>query len=432
MRAFLPLLTFVCVFLGSGFYFSSRDVDFAFYQIAAPVAALPAILLAFLVMRGGFDRKLTTFMQGLGDPNVLTMCMIYLLAGAFGAVVKSVGGVDAAIFWGLKAIPPQFLLPGFFLLTALISTSIGTSMGTISALGPIALGLAEAGGWDKVLVFGILVGGAMFGDNLSFISDTTIAATRSQGCPMRDKFRVNFRISFPAALLTLMVIFILGSAGEQAVAVKEAPIYMVLPYLLVLVLALMGVNVFLVLTLGIVVAGGLGMLVPQYSALKWAQDIWAGFKDMQEIFILSLFMGGLAHMMKAEGGIETLKQFLKRMTFKSPQLERLWAEFSISLSVILANLAVANNTVAILITGDLAREVSRAEGVPPARSASLLDIYSCVVQGVIPYGAQILLASQIAKLSPVDLAGSIHYCYLLGALALLSMLARAYRQRSVG
>nr|WP_295898840.1 Na+/H+ antiporter NhaC family protein [uncultured Bdellovibrio sp.] len=427
MRAFLPLLTFIALFLGSGIYYHLQGAEFAFYKLPSPVATLPAIILAFLLMKGTFDKKVNTFMEGLADHNILTMCLIYLLAGAFGSVVKAIGGVDAVIFWGMKIMPENFLLPGFFLLAALISTSIGTSMGTISALGPIALGLAETGGLEKALVFGALIGGAMFGDNLSFISDTTIAATRSQGCSMKDKFRVNFRLSLPAALLTVMILF-LSFAPGHVVSVKEMEIFKALPYAVVLILALLGINVFLVLVLGILLAGGLGLFATEgYSLLQWAQDIYTGFKDMQEIFLLSLFMGGLGQMMKVEGGIAILRGLFMKMKFQSARLEKLWAEFSIALSVSIANLAVANNTVAILITGDLAKEISKAEEVPAPRSASLLDIFSCVIQGLIPYGAQILLASQMAKLSPLALVGEVYYCYVLGGMTLVSMFWRTSR-----
>ncbi|MFV8256722.1 Na+/H+ antiporter NhaC family protein [Bdellovibrio bacteriovorus] len=426
MRPFLPLLTFVAVFLGSGFYYLWQGVDFAFYQLPSPVATLPAVILAFILMKGAFDRKLTTFMQGLGDFNVLSMCMIYLLAGAFGAVVKAIGGVDATIYWGLKVIPESLMVPGFFFLAALISTAIGTSMGTISALGPIALGLATAGGVDKAAIFGVLVGGAMFGDNLSFISDTTIAATRSQGASMRDKFRVNFAISLPAGLITFILLYFTVKSGV-AVPVNPGDLYKALPYIVVLILALLGMNVFLVLILGIGLAAMLGLFFADYTVLRLGQDIYSGFKEMQEIFLLSMIMGGLGQMMKEQGGLGTLKKALEHLRFRSRKWERLWSEFSIALSVSVANFAVANNTVAIVITGDLAREVARAEGVPPARSASILDIFSCVVQGVIPYGAQILLASQMAKISPLELAGSVHYCYLLLLLTIVSMVWRTLR-----
>lgn len=426
MRAFLPLLTFISLFLGSGIYYQLQGAEFAFYKLPSPVAALPAILLAFLLMKGTFDKRMNAFMEGLADHNVLTMCLIYLLAGGFGAVVKAIGGVDAVIYFGMKIMPDRFLVPGFFLLASLISTAIGTSMGTISALGPIALGLAETGGLPKELVFGALIGGAMFGDNLSFISDTTIAATRSQGCSMQDKFRTNFRLSLPSALVTMVLLMFVVAPGK-GVPVQEMELYKALPYAAVLILALGGVNVFLVLALGILMAGLIGIASPEYSLLKWAQDVYAGFKDMQEIFLLSLFMGGLAQMMKVEGGISILRGALKKMKFQNERLEKFWSEFSIALSVSIANLAVANNTVAILITGDLAKEISHEEKIPADRSASILDIFSCVIQGVIPYGAQVLLASQIAKVSPVALLGSIHYCYILGAVTLFAMFYRAFK-----
>ena len=312
--ALLPLLLFLALFIGSGVYYQSQDVEYAFYQISAPVAILPAIVLALVLGRGALNRRLETFIAGVGDSNIITMCIIYLLAGAFASVAKAAGGVDATVNFGLSIIPGSLVLPGLFVITAFIATAMGTSMGTIAALAPIALGLAEVSDLSLPLCIGAVVGGAMFGDNLSIISDTTIAATRSQGCEMRDKFRMNFAIALPAALLTLGWLYLQG-ADVTTEPAGDYELIKVLPYLAVLGLALSGLNVLLVLFTGIVLAGAVGLgTLPDYSLPQLSKDIYAGYTGMQEILILSLLIGGLGALMKAQGGLEFLARWIERLT----------------------------------------------------------------------------------------------------------------------
>ncbi len=421
--ALLPLLLFLAIFIGSGFYYQSQAVEFAFYQVQAPVAILPAIVLALLLARGPLNARIETFVRGVGDSTIITMCLIYLLAGAFAAVTKAVGGVDATVNAGLSYIPASLVLPGLFVVTAFIATAMGTSMGTIAALAPIAVGVADVTGLSLPLCVGTVVGGAMLGDNLSIISDTTIAATRTQGCDMRDKFRMNLAIAAPAALLTLLWLFYQGESGAVAPPADYALIKVV-PYVAVLVLALAGLNVMLVLFSGIVLAGLVGMMGEgAYSLAQLSKDIYAGYSGMQEILLLSLLIGGLGALMASEGGLAFLANAIDRLTAAvrrrgAPQRA---AELGISIAVGLTNVCTANNTVAILISGQLARDLATRHGVDPRRSASLLDIFSCVVQGVLPYGAQVLLASSLAGLSPLLLIGEIYYCWLLGAAALVSI-----------
>ncbi|NVK42466.1 MAG: Na+/H+ antiporter NhaC family protein [Oceanospirillaceae bacterium] len=418
--ALLPMLLFLALFIGSGLYYQSRDVEFAFYQISAPVAILPAIVLALLLGRGALNKRIETFIEGVGDNTIITMCLIYLLAGAFASVAKAVGGVDATVNFGLSVIPESLVLPGLFVITAFVATSMGTSMGTIAAIAPVAVGLAEATDLPLELTVGTVIGGAMFGDNLSIISDTTIAATRSQGCAMRDKFRLNLIIALPAAIATLALLFVLGGNGQIGEP-GDYDLLRVLPYVAVLVLAVSGLNVMLVLFTGILLAGVVGLVqVPDYNIAQLSKDIYAGYTGMQEILILSLLIGGLGALMKQQGGLEFLSRSIDRLTRGSR--ERRSGEASIAASVALTNLCTANNTVAIIISGSLARDIAGRHNVDPRRSASLLDIFSCVVQGMLPYGAQMLLAGSIAALSPLELIGSTYYCWLLGIIAVIAII----------
>ncbi|MFY0657032.1 MAG: Na+/H+ antiporter NhaC family protein [Neptunomonas phycophila] len=425
--ALLPLLLFLALFIGSGVYYQAANVDFAFYQISAPVAILPAIVLALALGAGALNKRLETFINGVGDNTIITMCLIYLLAGAFASVAKAAGGVDATVNFGLSIIPSQFVLPGLFIITAFVATAMGTSMGTIGAIAPIALGLSEASDLSLPLCIGAVVGGAMFGDNLSIISDTTIAATRSQGCAMRDKFRMNFLIALPAAILTLLWLYIQG-ADATITQATDYEFMKVIPYIAVLILAISGLNVLLVLFTGIILAGAVALLsVADYSIAQYSKDIYAGYTGMQEILILSLLIGGLGALMKAQGGLEFLAQQIQRFTNKRGDEPHTRAgEAAISVAVALTNVCTANNTVAIIISGGLAKDIADRQQVDPRRSACLLDIFSCVVQGLLPYGAQVLLAGSIAGLSPLLIIGNIHYSWLLGLVAIGTIIFRKH------
>ncbi|GAB3480452.1 Na+/H+ antiporter NhaC family protein [Marinomonas epiphytica] len=421
--ALLPLALFLVLFVGSGLWYQSQGVDFAFYQISAPVAILPAIALAILLAKGALNKRIETFVNGVGDNTIVTMVLIYLLAGAFASVAKSIGGVDATVNFGLSIVPPSLLLPGLFVITAFVATSMGTSMGTVAAIAPIAIGVAEAADLPLLLTVGTVIGGAMFGDNLSIISDTTIAATRTQGCDMKDKFRMNFKIALPAAILTIVGLFF-QSENAQITDVQDYELIKVLPYATVLVLAVAGVNVMLVLFSGILMAGLLGMaLSDEYHIANWSSDIYSGYTGMQEILILSLLIGGLGAIMKSEGGLDWLVTKVEKgaLALGAKAGSTRAGELSISLCVALTNLCTANNTVSILINGSVAKNISDKYQVDPKRSASLLDIFSCVVQGILPYGAQILLASSLAAVSPLDLVAYVQYSWVLAVVALVSI-----------
>lgn len=417
-KALLPFGVFVGVYLATGIILQLRGVDMAFYQLPSPVAAMLGVLCAFALFSGKIDEKIRTFLSGCGEENIMTMCMIYLFAGAFATVSSAMGGVDAVVNLGMSVLPPRFIAVGAFVIAAFIALATGTSVGTVTAMTPIAVGLAQAGGINVFLVVGATIGGAMFGDNLSMISDTTIAATRTQGVEMKDKFKTNFLIALPAALLTVVLLLAFGRPETLPVVVRqEVELVKVLPYLFVLGASLLGINVFVVLTGGIVFSGLIGIFTGSFTILEFTGNIYSGFQGMIEIFLLSMIMGGLAALVEKEGGIQWVLQKVKRIIKSKTS-----AEFGIAAMVSLTDMATANNTVAILINGSVAKEISDEYHIDPKRTASLLDIFSCVWQGLLPYSAQVLFAcALIPELdSPFQVISMCWYQYLLAAVAVLS------------
>lgn len=419
--ALLPLVIFLILFIGTGIFLTFMGTEMAFYQLSATVAILPAICISLLQGKSNLSKNITIFLYGMGEINIVTMCLIYLLAGAFASVTTSIGCVSATVNFALSLLSPSMILPGFFLIGAFISTAMGTSMGTIAAIAPIAVGVGQQTDISLSLLMGVVIGGAMFGDNLSFISDTTIAATRSQNCEMKDKFRMNFLIALPAALITIFLLW--ASSTSFYVVHKESYEFIkVLPYLVIIVLAIIGINVFVVLAVGILFSGILGLVTTNYSFLVWGQDIYKGFLGMNEIFVLSMLIGGLGELIRYHGGIAWLLKMVDILVThlskrKSPKV----GEWCIGLLVTLANLCVANNTVAIILTGKMSKEIADKHGVSCRKSASLLDIFSCVIQGLIPYGAQLLLAGSISQVSPFSIAIENWYCMALFLAACISI-----------
>jgi len=421
-KALLPFLIFILIYLGSGIILQTKGVEMAFYQFPAPVAIMIAIVIAFFMFKGTTEEKLADFIKGCGDENILTMCLIYLFAGAFASVASSMGGVTATANLGLSLIPAQYITAGIFVIASFLSISTGSAMGTIGALGPIAIATADTAGLNMTLMMAALVGGSMFGDNLSIISDTTIAATRTQGCDMRDKFKVNFMIALPAAILTFVLLLIFGKP-ETAVPLESLDynLIKVVPYVLVLVLAVLGLNVFYTLGCGIIIAGIIGLISGDITFLGFVNSIYGGFTGMTEIFLLSLLTGGLAYMVTKQGGLEWLITKIKGLIRGKKS-----AEIGIAAIASAADLAVANNTVAIIITGSISKSICEEYQVDPRRSASLLDIWSCVFQGFIPYGAQILLACSLTanasvQVSPLSLFPLLWYQQLLAVFAIISI-----------
>ena len=418
-KALIPFAVFIFLYLGVGIILETSGTEMAFYQLPAPVAIIVGVVVAFIIFKGSIEEKFSQFAKGCGNENILIMCFIYLFAGAFATVAKSMGGVDSTVNLGLSFIPAQYITAGLFVIAAFISVATGTSMGTISTVAPIAIATAEKAGLNMTLIVAAIIGGAMFGDNLSVISDTTIAATRTQNCELKDKFKVNFYIALPAAVLTFILLIIFGKP-ETIVPIQKLDynIVKVIPYILVLGLAVSGFNVFLTLGVGTVVAGIVGIAYGDLTPLTFAQNIYAGFTGMNEIFLLSMFTGGLAHMVTQHGGLQWILEKIQSVV-KSEKS----AQIGISAIAAAADMAVANNTVAIIITGPIAKELSRKYKVDPRKSASLLDIWTCIFQGFIPYGAQILLAGSLTAgaVSPLALFPFLWYQQLLAVFTLISM-----------
>jgi len=427
--ALLPIAFFLLIFIGSGVYLTLQGVEYAFYKVSASVAILPALILAVLLGRHSLSENIHVFLEGVREKNIITMCMIYLLAGAYTEVLKGIGGVEATVHFALQFIPQEATLPGIFIIGAFVSTSMGTSMGTIAALAPIAAGISQALGIHPALMAGAVISGAMFGDNLSMISDTTIAATQIHPCSLKDKFNINFMIALGPLVLTLLF-FALSTHGETQ-ALQESsssPAFIfTFPYLFVLLLALLGINVFIVLSLGLVVGSLIGLIfAPSYTGLDLAKNIFEGYTSMNEILILSLLIGGLSELTKDQGGIRFLIQgmdhFIKKWA-KRAQGSRV-AEGAISIIVSFCDVCTANNTVAIILAGEATYEISKRYHILFARTAALVDIFSCVFQGILPYSAQVLLAGSIAKVSPLSIVPHVYYCYFLGLGAVIAIIFR--------
>ena len=406
--ALLPFLVFVIIFLGSGIILDD------FYAFPASVAALCGVISAFLLPKASFQEKLKFFMKGCGEESIITMCIIYLLAGAFSAVSKATGSIDAVVFFGSQYFSAQYIPLGVFLMASFLSVSAGTSVGTIVALTPIVMGFAENTQTDINVVAASLLCGAMFGDNLSFISDTTIAATQSLGCQMKDKFRTNIMIAFPAAVISAIIFIFLGENSSSAVLESQTSgspsIWLIVPYLLVIVLSVLGVNVFLVLLVGVLLSGIIGISTGSLSWLDFANKVYEGFSDMNEIFLLALLTGGLAGIVENMGGITFLLNKVKQMIRGQKS-----AYFGMGFLVSLIDAAIANNTIAIVLSGKVAQNITEKYNLSPKFSASVLDIFSCIVQGILPYGAQVLILIKLSenKVNYLEMLKNAWYLYFL-------------------
>lgn len=407
----IPFLIFVAIYLGTGVVLQMKGVGMAFYQLPAPVAVFVGIIAAFILFKGSIIEKFDTFLEGCGHQDIITMCIIYLLAGAFAGVSKAMGGVDATVNMGLTYIPAHYIAAGLFIIASFISTATGTSVGAIVSITPIAVGLAEKSGVPLPLILAAVMGGAMFGDNLSVISDTTIAATKTQGVEMRDKFRVNLYIAAPAAIITIILLLVFGKPDHVPhIEVLAYNFLKVLPYLVVLILAITGINVFVVLTSGIFLSGIIGLVHGDFTLLSLTNEIYNGFLGMNEIFLLSLLTGGLATMSTKAGGIQWLIEQIQKIIVGKKS-----AKIGVGLLVAVTDMAVANNTVAIIINGSIAKKICQKYNVDLRESAAILDIFSCIFQGLIPYGAQmlILLGFTAGKVSPLDIIPLLWYQLLL-------------------
>jgi len=419
--ALSPLVVFLCLYL-----VTSLIID-DFYKVPITIAFLVASVYAVAITKGlSLNDRILQYSTGAANKNIMLMIWIFILAGAFAKSAETMGAIDATVNLALYLLPDNLLLAGVFLASCFISLSIGTSVGTIVTLVPVAAGIAEKTDPGMLpLVTALVIGGAFFGDNLSFISDTTIAATRTQGCVMRDKFRVNLLIALPAALIVFIYYIVCGSGIESAYEVQEIAWGKVVPYLIVLATAIAGVNVTLVLLLGIVSTGIVGMCYGSFDVFGWFGSMGEGIIGMGELIIITLMAGGLLELIRFNGGVDYILGVLTRHI-----RGKRGAELSIAALVSLANVCTANNTIAIITVGPLASNIAEQYRIDKRKSASILDIFSCVVQGVIPYGAQMLIAAGLTGLSPLSIIGYLYYPMLLGVVALLSILLRFPRRYS--
>ena len=412
--ALLPLVVFLGVYaLGS---ILAND----FYKIPIVVAAMIASIVAVAMTRHQtLAERIGHYSSGATDVNIMLMIWIFVLAGAFAASTKQMGAVDATVALTLRIVPEEFLPAGIFIAACFTSLSIGTSVGTIVALTPIASTLAEQTGGNVAWIVAIVVGGALFGDNLSFISDTTIAATRTQGCSMRDKFRTNVLIVAPAALITLAIYLMQPHSFHLTSTESQIAWYTIIPYLLVLVSAIVGMNVLVVLVLGILSSGAIGLMSGRMSLIDWFSTMGNGIGSMGELIIITMMAGGMLEMIRINGGIDYI---ISRLC--SRIRSRRGAELSIASLVIFADVCTANNTVAIISVGSIVRDIAQRFGISARRAASLMDTFSCFIQGILPYGAQLLMAAGLAAISPVEIISYLYYPMIMGGCALLAILVQ--------
>ena len=418
--ALSPLVVFILLYLVTSI------IAHDFYKVPITVAFMISSIYAVAISGGlPLQKRIETFSRGASTGNLMLMLWIFVLAGAFANSAKVMGCIDATVNLTLTLLPANMLLAGLFLASCFISLSIGTSVGTIVALVPIAAGLATSTGTSVAMMTAVVVGGAFFGDNLSFISDTTIAATQTQGCRLSDKFRVNAFIVAPAALVILIVYIFMGSGVQSPSDVPDVAFVKVVPYLIVLITAIFGMNVMAVLTLGLVLTGAIGLIDGSYDIYSWFKAMGDGILGMGELIIITMMAGGLLEIIRENGGIDFI---IKRMT--AHVSSKRGAELSIAALVTLTNICTANNTVAIITVGGIAKQIGDRFGVDNRKCASLLDTFSCFTQGIIPYGAQLLMAAGLAKLNPIDIVPFLYYPLALGLSALLAILLRLPKRYS--
>ena len=413
--ALLPIGVFLIIFLGAGIVFKD------FYAMPAIVAFLIALFVAFLQNKElSFNKKIEVIAKGVGEENIITMSLIFLCAGGFSGAVTAAGGVDSTVNLGLSLIPAHFAVAGLFLIGCFISVSMGTSMGTIAALAPIAVGISEKTGFALSICIGAVVCGAMFGDNLSMISDTTIAAVKTQGCEMKDKFKANFFIVLPAAIITVLIFwFVTRNMNFHLEENLSYSLLEVLPYMVVLLGALIGINVFVVLISGIVISLIVGVSMGHIALSEMFQVVGNGVTSMYDITVISIIVACIVSLVKEHGGIQFILNLIK-----SKINGRRGAEFGIALLALFVDVCTANNTVAIVMTGPIAKEISEEFDVDPRRSASLLDMFTSVGQGIIPYGAQLLSAATLTGLTPLQIIPNLYYPLLMGVCGVLAIIFR--------
>lgn len=422
-RALSPLLVFLVLYLVTSLILND------FYKVPITVAFLASSIYALAITPGKLSDSLKVFSKGAGDNNLLLMLWIFIMAGAFAASAKDMGGIDATVNTALRWLPSDILLPGLFVASCFISLAIGSSTGTVAALVPIAWGLSGEINTDPALTVGLVVGGAYFGDNLSFISDTTIVATQTQGCRMSDKFRENIKIVGPVAILMIVAYYILGKDVKGLNDVPEVDFIKVLPYLIVIASAVAGINVVLVLMLGLALTGIIGMWEGTFTIWEWLASIQRGISSMSDLIIMTLLAGGMLAIIRHNGGVNYL---IKAMSMKVSG--KRGGEFCIALMTVIVNMCTANNTVALITVGPIAKDISGKYGISPRRSASILDTMSCFTQGLLPYGIQTLMAVQLTTniLTPIDVVSHLYYPMLIGLAVFISIIIGSRKTEKAG
>ena len=418
MKALSPLFLFLALYLGVSIIAGD------FYKVPVTIAFLIAGIYAVAITKGKIDERVRIFSRGAGSENVLLMVWIYILAGAFAASAKTMGAVDATVNLTLDLLPASLLMPGIFLASCFISLAIGTSVGTVAALTPVAVGIAQECDISLPLMLAIVVGGAFFGDNLSLISDTTIPATQTQGCKMNEKFKANFALVMPVALIMLVVYYILGRDVSIIQDIPEVQWWKIIPYMLVIFTAICGINVMLVLLLGIISTGIIGLIDGSYDVFEWMGSMGNGIVSMGDLIVMAILAAGMLEMIRHNGGIDYLISKLTRNISG-----RRGAELSIATLIGLVVICTANNTVSIITTGPIAKDIATRYGISPRRSASILDTASCCIQGLIPYSAQIITATGLAAasgaiLSPLSICQYLYYPLAIGIAVLLTIVLR--------
>lgn len=414
LLALSPLMVFITLYLVTSIIAGD------FYRVPITVAFMAASVYAVAISGGmSLAKRIDTFSQGASTNQMMLMVWIFVLAGAFANSAKAMGSIDATVNLTLALLPPQMLLAGLFLAACFISLSIGTSVGTIVALTPIAAGLAQHMGTSVPMLTAVIVGGSFFGDNLSFISDTTIAATQTQGCKLSDKFRVNSFLVMPAALIIFILYIVIGKQVQAPDQQPPIDVLKVVPYIVVLLTAIFGMNVMAVLTLGILLTGVIGIATGSYDLYGWLGSMGQGILGMGELIIITLMAGGLLAIIKQQGGIDYLIRLLTRRVSG-----KRGAELSVAALVSMVNVCTANNTVAIITVGGIAKQIGDRYGIDNRKCASILDTFSCFTQGLLPYGAQMLMAAGLAQLNPVAIIPYLYYPFAIGIVALLAIIFR--------
>ncbi|WP_341822104.1 Na+/H+ antiporter NhaC family protein [Wolbachia endosymbiont (group A) of Ischnus inquisitorius] len=425
MTAFVPLIIFLILYLGSGAYFSFIGTDNPLHQVSPVICLLPALFFAVSRGTNKIQHNIDTVIKGMGDKNTLTMCLIFLFSGAFSAVTQSIGSADTVANLILNFLPARLLLPGVFLASAFISTAIGTSMGVVALMVPIAVNLAKSGAFGLEIGTATVVGGAVFGDNLSMISDTTIASVSSQEASAKDKLKINSKVALIASIITLIYLAV-ASNSTKIISISNLDYYSIIkiiPYISLIIMGLLEVATLVTITINIIIAGVLGITFFDYAIIQFPHDVYDGFKKVNEIVIFALFIGGLSHIMYKQG-----QKALHKLIDES-NITKTKAEFVIAGIASMFTTLVANNTIAILLSGGIAKRLAQKYSIAPHRSAYLLDVFACATKGILPYGSQLLLAGSIASVSPISLLTQVYYCFILAAVTIGEIIINSRKEK---